>query len=164
MLDRVGPGTHGPLQGLMVGRMHSDRHTALTSDAQRSLQFLPEKHHSGHDVVTGAHDPAGGDQLDLVHAMLDLLAHGLHHSLWSTAAHHQPAGRPAAGAVAGTGPQAMAATKQPWPYIFPSNKGLAPGHIGPIGDAHDPHGGHSHLEGFHGTPAVTVDGLGRLWR
>ena len=53
--------------------------------------------------MASPHDATGGDQLDLVHTVLDLLAHGLHHGLGSVDALHQAGGRRAAGIMASAG-------------------------------------------------------------
>ena len=93
MLDRVRARLHGPLHGLGRGRVHGHRQAALPRDAHRRGQLLAEEHHRGHDVVAAAHDAARGDQLDLVHAVQDLLAHRLDEGVGPVDGHHGAACR-----------------------------------------------------------------------
>ena len=134
MLDRVGARLRGPLHGLGRRRVHRHRQAALARDAHGRGQLLAQEHHRRHHVVAAAHDAAGGDQLDLVHAVQDLLAHRLDEGVGAVDGDHAP--RAAERVVPRGGADRVAAAEEPWADEPAGGERLAPGHVGPSRHAH----------------------------
>ena len=134
MLDRVGARLDGPLHGLGRRRVHGHGQAALARDAHGRGQLLAEEHHGGHHVVAAAHDAAGGDELDLVHAVEDLLAHRLDEGVGAVDGDHAP--RAPERVVPRGGADRVAAAEEPRPDEPAGGERLAPRHVGPSRHAH----------------------------
>ena len=76
VLDRVDAGLDGPLDGLRAVRVRGDLAPGLVGGIGRDLQLF-ERVLRGAGLVALGEDAAGGEDLDDVDAVLDLLAHGL---------------------------------------------------------------------------------------
>ena len=159
VLDRVGARLRGPLHGLGRRRVHRHRQTPLARDAHGRGQLLAEEHHRGHHVVAAAHDAAGGDQLDLVHAVQDLLAHRLDEGVGPVDGDHAP--RAPERVVPRGGADRVAAAEEPRADEPAGGERLAPGHVGPSRHAHHAQRCDARRQRVHRVPALLEHRVGK---
>src|SRR5215469_11593013 len=78
MLDAVGAEPDRILHGIRVGGMRHDLEAALPADLEGSADLVVEQERMGVEVPCRPHDAAREVKLDMVDAVLDLLADGFH--------------------------------------------------------------------------------------
>ena len=159
VLDRVGARLRGPLHGLGRRRVHRHRQAPLARDAHGRGQLVAQEHHRRHHVVAAAHDPAGGDELDLVHAVQDLLAHRLDEGVGPVDGDHGP--RAPERVVPRGGADRVAAAEEPRSDEAAGGERLAPGHVGPSRHAHHAQRRDAGRERVHRVPALLEHRVGK---
>ena len=85
VLDAVRAEADRVLHGLGIGRVRHHLEVALAADRERRLQLVLEQERVPVAVPRRAHDAAGEVQLDVIDAVLDLLADRFHEAVRAVA-------------------------------------------------------------------------------
>ena len=146
VLDAVraqpGRGHHG----LRVRGVRHDPEAALAADRERGLELLLEEERLRVAVPRRAHDAAGQVQLDVVDAVLDLLADRPHEAVGPVALPRVAGGEEV---PAGRG-QEVSGREHPGAHVLARVEGPLPRHVHEVGRARAAHADHAALgQGLH---------------
>ena len=125
MLDAVGAEPDRILNRLRIGGMRHDLEAALPADLERSADLVVEQERMGVKVPGRPHDAARQVELDVVDAILDLLADGLHPTIGAVDLQRMTGGQE----VSARGREEMTAGEQAGAHMLSGVEGPLPGNI-----------------------------------
>src|SRR3712207_6478040 len=125
MLDAVGAETDRILHRLRVGGVRHDFEAALPADLEGGADLVIEQERMGVEVPCRPHDAAREVELDVIDAVLDLLADGFHPTIGAVNLQRMARGQK----MSARGSKKMTAGEQPGTDMLPGIEGPLPGDI-----------------------------------
>ena len=155
MLDGVGSEAQGGFHRVGIRGVGHHGELALATNGEGGGQLVLEQEGMPVAVPIGAHDAAGEVELDVVDAVLDLLADGLDESVGAVAL----AGLPGGEEVAAGGGQEMSAGEHARAGNIAGVEDALPCHVHEVGRAAATHAGDSRFGQSQGEGAAEVGGF-----
>ena len=157
VLDGPGVVADGTLDGVGVGGVGHDLHTALMANLVCGLQLIREEEAVPVPVPVGAHDAAGEVEFNVIYVVVYLLSDGEHEVFRTvTLLREGPAGSVAAG-----GGEEIAGCEDARAKVLSRGEGVPPGDVYPVFDSTATDAGDSAFgEALHSVIAIFDDAVG----